>query len=134
MTAQTKKTINNEVNSLLLGSSNMRRAIGAQKTLHGIRLCDHKDANKSEDHITLKVWKMITPEARIDMCSGEEVNIGLVKDSTAKTVKHGRGKIYQHHKKNCAKFIQLPQAEVKKNDALYMKSVDEFITNYGSPS
>ena len=133
MTAQTKKKIK-EVNSLLLGSSNKRREIGKKKTLRDLRLCDHEDAKKSEDRITLKVCNMMTPESRIDMCSGEEVNIGLVKDSTAKTVKHGRGKIYQHQKKNRAKFLQLTQAEGKKNDALYMKSVDKFITNQGSPS
>ena len=134
MTAQTKKTINNDVNSLLLGSSNMRRGIGEQKTLHDIRLCDHEDAKKSEDRIPLKVWNLMTPEARIAMRSGEEVKIRLVKNSAAKTVKHGRGKIYQHQKKNRAKFLQLTQAEGKKNDALYMKSVDKFITNQGSPS
>ena len=65
MTAQTKKAIKNEVNSLLLGSSNKRRAIGEQKTLRDIRLGDHEDAKKSEDRITLKVWNMMTPESNI---------------------------------------------------------------------
>ena len=47
--------------------------IDEQTTLHAIRLGDHEEANKSEDRIPLKVWKMMTPEARISMRSGEEV-------------------------------------------------------------
>ena len=44
MTAQNKKAIKNKLNSLLLGSgSNKRRDIGEQKTLHALRLGDHKD-------------------------------------------------------------------------------------------
>ena len=88
-----------------MGSYNKRRAIGEQKTLCVIRLGDHEDAKKSEDRIPLKVWKMVTPEARIAMHSGEEVNIGLVKDRAAKTGKHGGGKMYQQHKKNHDKFL-----------------------------
>ena len=38
MTAQTKRAIENEVNSLLLVSSNKSRAIGEQKALRDIRL------------------------------------------------------------------------------------------------
>ena len=63
------------------------------------------------------------------MSSGEEVDIGLIKDRYAKTGKHGEGKMSQHHKKNCAKFLRLSQAEGKKNDVLYMKSVDKFIND-----
>ena len=134
MTAQTKKAIENEVNSLILGSSNKNRAIGEHKTLRALRLGDHKDAKKPEYRIPLKVWKMMTPEARTAMRSGKEVNIGLVKDSAAKTFKHGGRKISQHHKKNCAKFLRLTQAEENKNDASYMKSVEEFIADCGGPS
>ena len=44
LTAQTKKAIENEVNSLLFGSgSNKRRAIGGQKTLCALRLGGHED-------------------------------------------------------------------------------------------
>ena len=71
ITAQTKKAIENEVNSFLLVSSNKRRLIGEQKTLRALRLGDHEDAKKSEDRIPLKVWKMMTPESRIAMRSGE---------------------------------------------------------------
>ena len=77
---------------------------------------------------------MMTPESRIAMRSGEEVNIGLVKDSAAKTGKHGRGKMSQQHKKNRVKLPRLSQAEGKKNDASYMKSVENFINDCDGPS
>ena len=97
--------IENEVNSLLLGSSNKRRAIGEQKTLRDLRLGEHEEAKNSEDRIPLNVWKMMTPEARIAMNYGEEVNIGLVKDRYVKMVNHGGGKMYQQHNNNRAKFL-----------------------------
>ena len=54
-------------------------------------LGDHEDAKKSEDCIPLNIWNMMTPEASIAIPSGEEVNIGLVKDSGVNTGKHGGG-------------------------------------------
>ena len=68
------------------------------------------------------------------MRSGEEVNIGFVKGSGKKQVKCGGGKMSQQHKKARGKFLQLTQSEGKKNYALYMKSVDKFITECGGPS
>ena len=47
----------------------------------------------------------MNPESRIAMHSGEEVNIGLVKDGSANTGKHGGWKISQQHKKDRAKFL-----------------------------
>ena len=44
-TAQTKKVIKNEVNSLLFGSSNNRREIGEKKALRALRLGDHEENN-----------------------------------------------------------------------------------------
>ena len=67
------------------------------------------------------------------MRSGEEVKIGIFKDSDTKMVKHGGGKMSQQHKKARAKFLRLTQADGKKNDASYMKSVDKFITKCGGP-
>ena len=77
---------------------------------------------------------MMTPEANIAMRSGEEVNIGLVKDSGTKVVKHGGGNIPQQHKKARGKFLRITQAEGKKNDASYIKSVDGFIIKCGGLS
>ena len=73
--------------------------------LHALRLGDHEGANNSEVRIPLKVWNMMAPESRIAMRSGEEVNIGLVKDSDKNTVKHGRGCMSQQNKNNRAKFL-----------------------------
>ena len=58
---------------------------------------------------------MMTPKARISMRSVEEVPIGIVKDSGAKQIKHGGGKMSQQHNKDYGKFIQLTLEEGKKN-------------------
>ena len=92
---------------------NKRRATGEQKVLRAIRLDDQEDVNNSEDRVTLKVWNMMTPESRIYMPSAEEVRIGLVKDSTAKTGRTGGKKMYQQNKKSWDKFLQISQAEGK---------------------
>ena len=135
MTAQTNKAIESEVNSLLLVSgSNNKRATSEKKELYDIRLGEREDGKKSDGRIRLKVWKMMTHEARIAMRSGEEVKIGIVKDSAAKTGKPVGGKMSQDHKKSRAKFLRLSQSEGKKNEAAFMKSVDEFINNCGGPS
>ena len=98
------------------------------------RLGGHEDDNNSEESILLKFWKILTPEARIAVRSGEEVNIGLINDSSAKEFKRGGGEMYSHHKKACTKFLRLTQSEGKKNDASLMNSVDEFITGCGGTS
>ena len=76
----------------------------------------------------------MTHNARIAMRYSEEVKIGLVKDSGAEEVKRVGGKISQQHKKACGKFLLLTHMEGKKNDASYMKSADEFITECDGPS
>ena len=79
-----------EVKSLLLGSGyNKRRATCEQNSLRALRLGGHDNEKKLEERIPLKFWKMLTPEAMITMRSGEEVKIGLVKDSGVKEVKRG---------------------------------------------
>ena len=135
LVGQTKNAIEMEVNSLLLGSgSNKRRATGEPKALCAFRLGGNEDKNKSEESITLKDWKMLTPESSIDMWSGEEVNIGLVKDGGAKEIKCGGGKMSSHHKKDRTKFLRLNQSKGRKNDASYMKSLYDFITGCCGPS
>ena len=59
--------------------------------------------------------------------------IGLVKYRAVKTAKHAEGKISQQPKNNRAKFPQLHQAEGKKNEVSYTKSVETFITNCVGP-
>ena len=80
-----------EVNSLLLGiGSSKRRAAGEPKAMRVFKLGGHEE-KRSEGRIPLKVWKILTPEARIAMKSGEEVKIGLVRDGSAKENKRGGG-------------------------------------------
>ena len=58
----TKKAIEMDVNSLLLGSgSNKRRATGEQKALHTFMLGVQEDKKNPEECIPLKVWKILTP-------------------------------------------------------------------------
>ena len=76
-------------------------ATGEQKALCALRLGGHGEDNKSEDRITLKIWNMLTIKTRIAMRSGEEVKIGLVKDSGMKEVKRGGGNMSSHHNKAC---------------------------------
>ena len=124
-----------EVNSLFLGNcSNKRRVTGEPKAMHAIRLGSHGDEKKSEELIPLKVWKILTPEARIAMESGEEVKIGLVKYGSTKETKRGGGKMSSYNKKARTKFIRLAQPKGKNSDASFMKSVDEFITGCSGPS
>ena len=124
-----------EVNSLLLGNvSNNRRATGEPKVLRAFRLGRHEDEKKSEELTPLRVWKILTPEARIAMRYGEEVKIGILKDGGTKEIKHGGWKMYPHQKKDRTKFLRLNQSKGRKNDASYMKSLYDFITGCGGPS
>ena len=66
------------------------------------------------------------------MRSGEEVDILLVKDSSSKTGSTGGEKIPQQHNNSRYKFPVLSPSERNKNDAMFMKSVDEFINCCGS--
>ena len=65
-----------------------------------------KEEKKSEDRITFKVWKMLTPEANTTLRSGEDVKIGIVKDDAMNTGGPGGGKIHQQHKKSRSKFLR----------------------------
>ena len=116
LSGETKKAIEMEINRLLLGNgSNKRRATGEPKALREFRLVRHEDEKKSEELTLLKVWKILTPEARIAMRYGEEVKIGIVKDGGTKEIKSGGGKMSPHHKNDRTKFLRLNQSERKKN-------------------
>ena len=63
-TGHTKKSIEFEVNGLLMGNcSNKRRATGKAKDIRGFKL-GGQEANRSQDRIPSKVWRMISPEAQ----------------------------------------------------------------------
>ena len=115
MTVHTKKAIENVVNRLLLGSGyNNRRSTGGQKPLRALWLGNNEDKKTQEERSPLKVWKMMTPEARIAMRSGEEVDIVLVRDSGTEEVKRGLGKMSKQHKKVRDKLLQMTHSEGKK--------------------
>ena len=83
-----------EINSLLLGSGfNKRIATREPKLLRKFRLGGHEDEKRPEERIPLKVWNILTPQARIAMKFGEEVNIRLVKDGSVRETKCGGEKI-----------------------------------------
>ena len=67
---------------------------GEPKAVRVFILGGHEDEKNFEDCIPLKVWKMLTPESRTAMKSGEELNIGLVKNGSVKETKRGGGNMY----------------------------------------
>ena len=77
----------------MCSGSNKSIETGEPKVLSEFRFGGHEGEKKSEERIPLKVWKMLTPEARISIWSGEEVNIGLVRDGVVKEIKRGGGNI-----------------------------------------
>ena len=74
---------------------------------------------------------MLTPKARLAMKSGEEIEIGLVRDGSAKENKREGGKLSSQHKNTRNKFLRFTQTEGKKNDPYFMKGLDEFIMGCG---
>ena len=63
------------------------------------------------------------------MRQGNNVNIGLVKDNSAKTGKPGGGGgMSSQHNKSRDKFLHIIHLEDQKNDAAYMNKVDDFIS------
>ena len=90
MTAHTKRAINDDVNSLLLGTGlNKRIATGNNKEFCALKLDIPEDKKRSKDRSPFKVWKMMTRDAKAVLCQGNKVNIGLVKDNAAKMVRPG---------------------------------------------
>ena len=70
-----------------------------------LKLGNQEEEKNSEDRISFKVWKILTPEAKTVFRSGEDVNIGLVKDNDAKTGGHGGEIISQQHKNIRGKYL-----------------------------
>ena len=65
-----------------------------------------KEESRPEERIPFKVWKMLTPEARLAIKNGGEVKIGIVKEVGAKENKRGGGRLYLHHKKLRNKLLR----------------------------
>ena len=92
MIAQTKKEINDEINRPLLGkASNKKIATGKENSAHEFKLGGPEYEKRSEDCVPFKVWKMLTLDYQEDLCRGDSVNIGFVKEDVIQMVKQGGG-------------------------------------------
>ena len=67
----------------------------------------------------------MTPDAKATLCRGNGVKIVLVQDNALNTGRP-RGGVSQQHNNIRNKFLHLIQSDNRKNDALYMKDVDNF--------
>ena len=106
--------------------SNKRRATGELNAMQAFKMGGHEE-NNTDERISLKVWKMLTPKARLDNKSGEEVKIGLVRDGFAKENKCRGGKLSSQHKKIRNKFLCFTQTDGRETDPDFMKYLDELI-------
>ena len=106
--------------------SNKRRATGEPKAMRAFNMGGHKE-NNSDERITLKVRKMLTPKDRLAMKSGEEVKIGIVRDGGAKENKRGGGKLSLKHKNIRNTFLCFNQTDGRKTEPAFIKSLDELI-------
>ena len=133
-TAQTKKEIDDKVNSLLIGKgSNKRIANGKAKTVCVFKSGVQEDENRSEDCVPFKVWKMLTFNSHAVLHQGDNIKIGLVKDNAVKTSKTGRGGMSAHHKKIWGKFLHISHLEDWKKNLSYTKELYDFIALCNAP-
>ena len=101
--------------------------------MHALKLGDQEYEKRSEDRFPFKVWKILTTDAQADLRQVDSAKIGLVKDNTVKTSKPWGGDIYSHHNNSQAKFLCINKLEDWKNDSVYMKEVDNFISGCDIP-
>ena len=86
--------------------SNKRRATGKAKDIRGFKL-GGQEANRSQDRIPSKVWRMISPEAQALIKDSGEGKIGIVKEGGVKEKRHGGGKLSKPNKSLRTKLIRL---------------------------
>ena len=129
---QTKKSIEIEVNGLLVGNgSSKRRETGEAKAISGFKLGGQEDS-RLQERIPLKVWKMLTPEARIIIRYGGESKIGIVKKGGAKEHRHGGGEFSSQNKKLRNKLLRLTTNDGKQDPSV-VKDMNELLQSVGSP-
>ena len=88
---QTKKNIENEVNSLLMGNCSVkRRATGEAKAIRGFKT-GGQETKGSNERIPYKFWKMLSPDAQELISSGGEGKVGLVTEGGVNASSHGGG-------------------------------------------
>ena len=74
--------------------SNKRRATGEAKAIQGFKL-GGQEANRSQERVPLKVWRILSPGAQALIKDGGERNIGIVKEGGVKEKRHGGGELYK---------------------------------------
>ena len=106
-------------------SSSKRRATGKTKDIRGFKLGGQEE-NRLSERVTLKVWRMLTPEARTIIREGGEGKIAVVKEGGVNENRHGVGKLSSQNKKLRAKLILLTMTNGKQ-DPSATKDLDELI-------
>ena len=76
----------------------------------------------------------MSPDSQEALHQGDSVNIGLVKDNTAKTGRLEGGEMSLQHKKSSVKFLSLSELEDWKDDAAYINEAENFILSCEVPS
>ena len=75
---------------------------------------------------------MLTPKSQASLLRGGSINFVLMNNNSLITGKHGGWGSAQHNKRR-AKLLRLSRLEDQKNDAEYMKEVDNFISGCDIP-
>ena len=128
----TKKDIENEVNSLLMGNCSVkRRENGEAKAIRGFRT-GGQQVKGSDKMVPYKVWKMLSPDAQALVKLGKEGNIGLVTESGVKASSQGGGKLSKTDKIRRNRFLCLCTVDGNQTPAA-AKDLEKLIASVGEP-
>ena len=129
---QTKKDIENEVNSLLMGNVSVkRRATGEAKAIRGFKT-GGKEVKGSKEIIPYKFWKMLSPDAQALIRSGGEGKIGLVSEGGVKASSHEGGKLSKTNKGRRNRLLRLCTVDGKQSPSA-AKDLDDLLASVGKP-
>ena len=130
--ARTKKEIENEVNSLLMGNCSVKRRVnGEAKAIRGFKTGDSSGNGSGDtDKVPYRVWKMLSLEAKLLIKSGKEGKIGIAEGSVGKAGGRGGEKMSKANKKRRTNLLRLCAVDGKSNpDAV--KDLDELLASVG---
>ena len=85
-----------------------------------------QEANRSQERVPLKVWRILSPEAQALIKDGGERNIGIVKEGGVKEKRHGGGELSKTNKSLRTKFLRLCMEDGKQNPTA-IKYLDELL-------
>ena len=66
-----------------------------------------QEANRSQERVPLRVWRMLSTEAQALIKDGGEGKIGIIKEGGVKEKRHGGGKLSKPNKSLRTKLIRL---------------------------